>query len=179
MKRKRADRLGWWRITQHRFALTRLENSTFRGYVSLYCIDGVREPLIINHPDGPVCLADSGYSWLQHFPDGERYALTSIFNAKGELIRWYLDICKRHWYDEQGILWYDDLYLDLDIAPDGSMHVLDVDELDKALQQGEVTTIEYELAWRELDTVMSSIEENMFPLFWFSEEHRQLLLKLV
>jgi len=179
MKRKRADRVDWWRILQRRFALTRIEESSFKGYVALFYIDKVIEPLIVTHGNERVCLADKGYQWLQHFPDHEPYALTSIFNEQGELVRWYLDICKRHWLDEQGILWYDDLYLDLDISPNGHINVLDVDELDEALGTEGVTPGEYEMAWRALDNVMSAIEADMFPLFWFCEEHRQLLLPLV
>ena len=179
MKRKRADRIDWERILQRRFALTRLEDNIFKGYVSLFCIDEVTEPLIITHRNERVCLADNGYKWLQHFPDGEPYALTSIFNGQDELIRWYLDICKRHWRDEQGIVWYDDLYLDLDISPNGIINVLDVDELDEALKTEGVTHSEYEQAWRVLDSVMSAIEEDMFPLFWLCEEHYQHLLSLV
>ncbi len=69
----------------------------------------------------------------------------------------------RHNVDAQGVLWYDDLYLDLDISPDGEITLLDVDELDAALRDGEVTALEYELAWREANSLMTAIEEDMFP----------------
>lgn len=179
MKRKRADRAGWRRIVKQRFVMIHLETPAFRGDVALFCIDEVTEPLIIELGGEHVLLADNGYSWLQHFPEGTRYALTTIFNAQGELTRWYLDICKQHGRDEQGDVWYDDLYLDLDIAPDGKINILDVDELDEALQQGAVSTFEYNLAWRELDNTLTAIEADMFPLLWLGEEHRELLMNLL
>jgi uncharacterized protein len=116
---------------------------------------------------------------LQQFPQGTRYALTTIFDAQGELARWYVDICKQHGRDEQGMIWYDDLYLDLDIAPDGRIHILDADELDMALRQGAVSSFEYNLAWLELSSIMTAIEADRFPLLWTGEEQREMLLKLV
>jgi predicted RNA-binding protein associated with RNAse of E/G family len=179
MKRKRADRQDWQRVTKRRFAMISLETEGFRGYVSLFCIDEVNEPLLIKAGGELVCLADNGYSWLQHFPQGTRYALTTIFNAQGELTRWYLDICKQHGCDEQGMVWYDDLYLDLDIAPNGTIHILDADELDAAWRQGAISSFEYDLAWLELNSVMTAIEADMFPLLWRGEEERKKLLTLV
>ncbi len=178
MKQKRADRLLWSRVPHKRFAMTHLETNVFTGYVTLVSLDEVIEPLIISRPERKtVCLADKGYRWLQHFPRGMHYALTTIFDAQGEIASWYLDICKRHWLDEQGILWYEDLYLDLDITPDGDIYILDADELDAALQQGQVSTLEYDLAWRVLDQVMTVIEADRFPLLWMGEEHLSLLTK--
>ena len=85
----------------------------------------------------------------------------------------------RHYVDTQGVLWYDDLYLDLDVSPVGEITLLDVDELDAALRDGEVTSLEYELAWREINSLMIAIEEDMFPLLWMSDTQRENLLKLV
>lgn len=182
MKRKRADRPDWRRITQKRYAATWLESGTFRGYVALFCIDAVREPLWMKPPDRNICLADAGYGWLQHFPQGAHHAVTSIFDAQGTLVRWYIDICKQHFRDEQGIIWYDDLYLDLDVSTEGVVDLLDVDELDDALRQGQVSPVEYELAWKEANALISAIEEDMFPLissYGLCEAHRETLLKLL
>lgn len=179
VKRKRADRASWSRVTKRRFAMTYMDVQDFRGYVTLLCIDEVREPLIMDFADGPVCVADTGYAWLQHFPQGANYTVTANFNVQGECVRWYIDICKPYLLDEQGMLWYDDLYLDLDVAPSGAVEVLDADELDAALKSGEVTPVDYELAWRELNTVMTALEEDMFPLLWLAEAHYEQMLKLV
>ncbi len=179
MKHKRADRPGWQRVTKKRFAMMHLETKDFKGYVSLFCIDEVREPLWMKLSGEDVCLANKGYSWLQHFPQGTRYTITTIFDAQGEFVRWYIDICKQHSIDENGILWYDDLYLDLDVSADGEIDLLDVDELDDALRDGKISSLEYELAWREASSLMTTIEEGMFPLLWLCELHRDHLLKLV
>jgi uncharacterized protein len=175
MKRKRADRIDWERITKKRFAMTHIDDGAFKGYVSLFCIDEVNAPLFRYQ----TRLADKGYRWLQHFPDGAQYAVTSIFNERDEVVRWYIDICNRHYLDMDGVLFYEDLYLDVDVAPDGSATLLDVDELDEALHAGLVSSLEYEIAWREAEKLMHAIENNMFPLLWQSAEHEEKVYVLI
>lgn len=156
-----------------------LDEQAFRGYVTLLCIDDVREPLVMEFADGPVCVADKGYMWLQHFPQGANYTITANFNAQGEIVRWYVDMCKPYFLDQDGVLWFDDLYLDLDISPSWAIELLDVEELDEALAQGEVTSLEYEIAWREANRVITAIEEDRFPLLLMGETHRDLLLQML
>jgi predicted RNA-binding protein associated with RNAse of E/G family len=176
MKHKRADHADWPRVPKKRFAMQHITLPAFTGYISLLFLDEVRVPLMRHYQGRDICLADKGYTWLQQFPQGTHYAVTTIFNAQGTLIRFYIDICKRHYVDAQGILWYDDLYLDLDVSPDGEITLLDADELDDALRDGEVTSLEYELAWREANSLMTAIEEDMFPLLWTGGAYRDELL---
>ena len=93
-------------------------------------------------------------------------------------MRWYVDICKPYFLDAD-MLYYDDLYLDLDISPEGRIGVLDADELDDALQKGEVTSAEYDLTWRVASSLMDAIEEDQFPLLWLGDAHREMLLKML
>lgn len=179
MKRKRADRADWSRIAQKRFVQVRIDEEEFCGYVTLFCIDAVHQPLWKNFSGQSICIADQGYLWLQQFPYNVHYSITSIFDAQGNFVRWYIDICKQFVLDEYGLLWYDDLYLDIDVSPSGQMDLLDVDELDDALQRGLVTPLEYELAWREADRIIMAIEADRFPLLWLSEGHKDQLLKFV
>ncbi len=179
MKHKRADHADWPRVPKKRFAMQHITSPAFTGYISLLSLDEVVAPLMRKYQGHDICLADKGYTWQQQFPQGTHYAVTTIFDAQDTLIRFYIDICKQHYVDAQGILWYDDLYLDLDVSPDGEITLLDVDELDAALQDGEVTSLEYELAWREANSMMTAIEEDMFPLLWMGDAHRENLLKLI
>jgi predicted RNA-binding protein associated with RNAse of E/G family len=159
--------------------MTYMDVPGFRGYVTLFCIDEVQSPLIAKYTGQDICLADNGYMWLQHFPRSSSFTVTTIFNQQGELIRWYIDICKQHGMDNDGMLWYDDLYLDIDVSPEGATNLLDADELDDALREEKITSLEYNLAWREVNTLLTAIEEDNFPLLWLCEVHLNLLLKLV
>ena len=147
MKRKRSDRSHWSRVTRRRFVIERLDSEEFTGYVTLFCIDDVREPLWVPLGMSRICVADAGYLWLQHYPANSRYTITTMFDAAGQVVQWYVDVCKQHGIDENGIPWYDDLYLDIALLPSGEIALLDADELDRALQQGLISQEDHDLAW--------------------------------
>jgi predicted RNA-binding protein associated with RNAse of E/G family len=81
-------------------------------------------------------LADAGFAWMTHFPHGAHHTVTTMYDAAGQVIQWYIDICRAHGVDEAGMPRFDHLYLDIVVYPDGRVVVLDEDELDAALVAG-------------------------------------------
>jgi uncharacterized protein len=148
MRRRTADRAEWTWLTARRFAAAHLAGEDFTGWVTLLRLDAVREPLWAPREGGPICIADCGYAWLQHFPAGARHSLITMFDARGRLIEWYVDICQPRGLDERGIPWYDDLYLDIAILPSGEARLLDDEELEQALRQGKCSDLTSALDWR-------------------------------
>lgn len=177
MKIRSADRADWQRVLARRFAVKRIDSPDYHGYVSLLRIDAMTEPLYALFGQQRVRIADRGYDWVQHFPDGARYALLSAFDERGELVQWYIDVIGQLGLDERGIPWWEDLYLDIVISPTGEALLVDVDELDEALRQGKVTDMQYDCAWREASTLLTALEADLFPLLWLSDEHRALLVE--
>jgi len=175
MKIRSAYLPDWPHIQASRFAVKRIDAPDYHGYATLLSIDEVSEPVYVTFREQRVCIIDRGYTWLRHFPDGARYALLTAFNERGELVQWYIDVIGRMGVDERGVPWYEDLYLDIVISPDGETLLLDVDELDEALRLGEVTQSQYNFAWREASTLLDALEADMLPLLWLSESHRTLL----
>lgn len=175
MKTRSADRLDWERVLARRFAVKRIDSREYHGYVTLLRMDAVSEPLYVTFGQQQVCIADRGYDWLQHFPDDARYVLLAAFDERGELVQWYIDIVGRVGVDERGVPWYEDLYLDIVVSPEGETLLLDVDELDEALQRGEVTQSQYDFAWRQASALLDALEADLFPLLWLGEAHRQQL----
>ena len=119
------------------------------GYVSFINIVEVKEKGYITSYDGSkICFADKGYQRLIFLPDGQHWCLTAIYALNKKIIEWYIDITNKNYVDENGQPCYDDLYLDIVIMPDGQITVLDEDELKSALDSGEITQSEYELAYK-------------------------------
>ena len=83
MPRRYSDRRGWWRLERTRFKSHRLENEYFKGVVTLLCLDRFKEPFYAEY-DPAVCIASSGYAWVQHFPDGECYAWRLVASHRGQ-----------------------------------------------------------------------------------------------
>ena len=175
MRIKSAERLDWPKALARRFTVKRIDTPDYHGYATLLRVDRIGEPLYATFGEQKIRIVDNGYDLLQHFPDGEHYALLTAFDERGEPIQWYIDIVGRTGVDERGVPWYEDLYLDIVISLEGETLLLDVDELDEALRRGEVTRSQYDFAWREASALLDALEADLFPLLWLSEVHRALL----
>ena len=177
MKRLLANRPEWKRILEKRFYCSYLSSTDFTGYMTLLCLDKVREPLWAKASDKLLRIADEGYSWLQHFPQSEHYSVTTMFDEQGKIVQWYIDICSGQGLTENNIPWLDDLFLDIVVFPTGEIRLLDMDELKGALAGDEITKREYDLALWESTRLISIISENQFALFDLCVSHRQALLQ--
>ncbi len=168
------DRADWRRVTQRRFAARAVDSPDFCGYVTLFGIDAVREPLWMPCAGEMVCVADTGYVWLTHIPHGEHFALITMFDAQGAVVQWYADIIGGQGVDERGIPWYDDLYLDVVATPGGQVEIIDAADLDEALADGRITADEHALAWRAAHRVRDLMLTGDWPLLRLGQAHRAL-----
>jgi len=74
---------------------------------------------------------------------------------------WYIDMIAAQGVGEDGIPWFDDLYLDLVVFPDGRIHVDDMDELEAALAEGDITKEQFELALRTAEELKTGLLSDM------------------
>lgn len=176
LKRKFGDRPDWSRVTARTYVQSHMEDGSFRGYVTLLRLDRVRQPLTAVYGDCQVVIADDGYVWLQHFPEGEPYSLTTMFDRDGRVMQWYIDMVDRIGVDERGVPWMDDLFLDVIALPSGEAVLKDADELDEALAEGRIEAQAYERVKRQAADVMAAITEGRFALFRHCAAHRDKLL---
>ncbi|MGB3259748.1 DUF402 domain-containing protein [Paenisporosarcina sp.] len=176
LKRKYGDRSGWKRVMKREYIQSFLDTEEFKGYVTLLKVHRVSEPLFVKYGEKNVCIVNDGYSWLQHFPIGKNHSLTTMFDSKGEVVQWYIDICQNNGF-ENDIPWLDDLFLDIVVLPSGEIIQLDVDELEAALAVGIIDNNLYNSACYEADRINNLIKSNKFVLMTVAKEHRELLLE--
>lgn len=177
MKRKYADRQDWRRVLERDFARKALRSDEFNGHVTIISIHQISEPLVVRMQNRELCLADQGYVWMQHFPEGEHYAVTTMFNAEREVIQWYVDITKRNGLSGEGIPYWDDLYLDLVVFPDGSYVIKDEGELSEALRSSKITEEDFGLAYRTLNGLLPQIEAGTHWIWNHSKKHLDWMLE--
>jgi uncharacterized protein len=177
MKRKFSDRANWRRILKKSYACISFDEPQFRGFVTLFRIHELREPLWKEYGGKRMCLADRGYLWMQHYPKGEHFVVTTMFDPSGNVVQWYIDVCKTQGVTDQQVPWFDDLFLDIVVLPTGEVMLLDEDELEEALDEGQITERDAELAERTARRLLDSIRQKRFPYFALSVEHRRLLLR--
>lgn len=176
MKRKFSDRANWRRILKSNYACIPLDNRHFRGYVTMYHILDLREPLWKEYSGRKMCLADKGYMWMQHYPRGEHFVVTTMFDAQGRVVQWYIDICKTIGLTDQQVPWFDDLYLDIVKLPTGEVLLLDEDELEEALASGMITQKDSDLAKRTAHRLLKWIRSGNFPYFDLSKHHLKMMM---
>ena len=146
MKRTRLTRELWTCITDKDARLARAGFPEFRGVVCRLDIRAVSAPQIWrrNGRDVPVCVA--GSRWLELLPEDGDFCVTAMLDPAGRALVWYIDMIAAQGIDADGVPWFDDLYLDLLVWPDGEAALDDRDELDDALARGEITAAQHALA---------------------------------
>ena len=157
MKRKSLSYQTWTCITRKIQRIRQVQTPTFSGYLSLIQIQEVSEPQIWDFNGEKITVCQKGYQWLSILPGKEDYCITAMFNEHRQIDLWYIDMIAAQGTDTEGIPWFDDLYLDLIVRPDGTILEDDRDELEEALRQGYITRQQFELA----DRTCSKLKEEL------------------
>ncbi len=69
--------------------------------------------------------------------------------------------------------------LDLVVSPEMELELKDADELLAARESGQISTAEFDLAWRTANQLTERIAHNQFGLLGLSDTHRRMLLSPV
>ena len=170
MKRKTGNRAGWPRIIKQQYTQKIVENDEFQGYVTLLKFDEVLQPLWSKFTAEPICLVENGSYMLQHYPFNGGYALTTFISPNKEIMQWYIDIVD-HVGISEGIPYFDDLYLDLIVVPTGEVIEKDIDEIEDALEKGDISKEQYDKAWETFEGLKKDIHEGNFELLRITKQH--------
>lgn len=117
-----------------------------KGYLGLLNINTVSEQQIWKHNDNDVIVCDSGYHWLSILPSNEFYCITAMMDNNYDFKVCYIDMIDSQGYDQDGVPYFYDLYLDLIVYPNGNIIVDDLDELQEALKLGDITEMQHNKA---------------------------------
>ncbi len=161
MKRKRLSYDTWTCITRREVTCRQAVMPDFAGYVSLLRIRRVSAPQFWRVQDRPLVVADEGMSWLCMMPKEGRYCITAMLDKNDQVILWYIHMIAAQGVCADGTPWFDDLYLDLVVKPDGYIYEDDRDELDAALRLGDITPAQYQLALDTAQTLKSGILQDL------------------
>jgi uncharacterized protein len=165
MKRRFVDRSGWDRILQRQDRLFRCDLEHFQGWGSELKMLRVHEPLFVQNLGASLCIVDDGFTWRHFVPDGLNHVITEMRDSGGAIIQWYIDIVFDHRFDAEDRLYFDDLYLDLVVSPDGHLEVKDADELEEAFRLNAITQAQFDLAWLEMKRLLALLEAGKLNLW--------------
>lgn len=100
-------------------------------------------------------IAKPGYIWVTRWEAGKPYIITKFLNTEGELAGIYCDISRP--VERVGDAFtFDDMYLDVWMAPGQEPVILDEDELQEAVQAGYITQTE---AVQAMEAALALIDE--------------------
>ena len=177
MKRKYLDRHDWIRVLKKRYALTYIKEDGFEGHVGIICLDKVKSPLFVNVNGRKKCVADDGYIWVQYLPKDAFYTMVVMLGPDKRVIEWYFDIISQQGQDGNGSPWYDDLYLDIVVSADFNIELLDEDDLQEALEKGDIGKKDYDFAYLQANQLLSRLSADKSMLMIY-ENHLPRMIDL-
>ena len=146
MKRSRLSYDEWKCIISKDLHGKRVNSELLNGYIGLIDIKEVSEAQIWKFNGEDIVVCDKGRKWLSILPQDDWYCITAMMDEDGNILLWYIDMIAKQGIDEDGVPYFDDLYLDLVVYPDGTIVVDDMDELEDALSKKDITQEQYDLA---------------------------------
>ena len=128
------DKRGWKRsewtmITCAKRIWLDIEN----GFCGIVQMKEVSEPFCVGKEKLVIC--DHGITWVQCAWKNIPLWATAMFDSKGNLFQIYFDVCDEICFDGENT-WFTDLILDIVYHPDGTVEILDEDELLDAYLKG-------------------------------------------
>lgn len=144
-KFRNLDRTPWRDVYDRDYAFC--ECPELDGFASLIHFLDIKKTLTCTYGDGdPVVIIKKGYYWLQFAPRGENFWLTALMDENGNFDHAYFDMTDYNVICGGGS-YLCDLYLDVAIKKDGSVFMLDEDELDDALARGDISKEQFDKAY--------------------------------
>lgn len=105
-------------------------------------------------------------SGISLFDFEKHWKITRVAKADGSLYHWYCDIMRVHISEDKEAntttCLMEDLLIDIVIEPDGSVHVLDLDEAAEAFEKGLITGTDLTLALHAADALLRVIRNGEF-----------------
>ncbi|BBF44736.1 hypothetical protein lbkm_3470 [Lachnospiraceae bacterium KM106-2] len=93
------------------------------------------------------------------------YKISKIYNSSNDLVYWYCDIIESSWDHNSNELTTIDLLVDILIYPDESIHILDLDELQDAFNQGIISQYEFEHALIITQNLLKELRSGTFKQY--------------
>ena len=173
LKKRYADRFVGEKSKKIIYKIKSIQTDEFSGDVVFYEFIEINDKIMI--PNGKNIL-DHHYKWLEFYDYNSKIKLTAIYDENNKIVEWYFDIAKEIG-KENNVPYEDDLYLDVVVTPEGTIHLLDEDELKDAFNKLEINKADFDMAYHEAKKLMNQLENNKNHLKRFTDHYLNLMMK--
>lgn len=115
-----------------------------------------------------LLIVDEGYSWLEIALEEKYYWITVMFDNNDEFIEAYFDLNAQNILDDVNPYFYD-MFTDIVIYKDRSVHILDEEELDNAYKEELISEVDYERTKKMTKELYEFVTNNADSLVKFFE----------
>lgn len=177
MKRSNFIYSEWKCILKKDLRIVDVDTEEFKGHIGRLDILEVSEPQVWKFQGEDITVCDKGLKWLSILPKEDYYCITAMMNENCQMLLWYIDMIARRGV-EDGVPYFDDLYLDLVVYPDGTIVVDDFDELEEALENKDITEEQFQLAVETAKQLREGLLSDMKRLQEFTGRCLELVKKV-
>ena len=165
---KRAD-FPMQYVDEKKFKYMYIDADDFKGYLGqIHIIRANQPPKELG--EDYIERANSGFKWLEFYPENSNVAMTVCYNNENKILQWYFDIINKIGIENDNP-YFEDLYLDVTLTPQNKMELLDEEELEEALNLGDVTKEQYDMAYKSANELMKKIDGKQENLIKFSNKY--------
>lgn len=159
------------------YILMQFEDYNLDCYSVIKKVNSIDKPYISTSIGKDICLLKEGYYILEYLPKNGKYEVRVFINDKFETLTYYIDIVDDIAIDYDKGLYYDDLYLDITIdnTNNNTVNVWDEDELEKALNEKDITKEQYDMAYDVLKDLLNQIATNSNK--FINNNHKEYIKK--
>lgn len=160
-----------------KYMLMQFEDDTLDCYSVIKKVNSIDKPYISTHTGKGICLLKEGYYMIEYLPKNENYGVRVFLDDNKNTVSYYIDIINGIGIDYEKGLYYDDLFLDITIDKVNGdiVNVWDEDELQKALDENDITKTQYDMAYSVLKNVLNQIANNTNK--YINNDHKDYIIK--
>lgn len=178
MKRSRLSYDEWKCIISKDIFGKTVNSELINGYIGLIDIKEVSEVQTWKFNGEDIVVCNKGIKWLSILPQNDWYCITAMMDEDEKIILWYIDMIAGQGTDADGMPYFDDLYLDLVVYPDGTIIVDDMDELKEALSKKDITQEQFNLAIETSHRLQQGMLSNISSFMEYTKRCCGMIMEL-
>lgn len=156
-------------VEEKNFKYMYINEVDYKGYLSQIHIKKANQPPKELGEDY-IERANSGYKWLEFYPENSNIAMTVCYNNENKILQWYFDIINNVGIENNNP-YFEDLYLDVVLTSENKIELLDEDEIEEALRLNDITKCQYDMAYKTAKELIKKIDGKIEQLTKFSNKY--------